>query len=116
MLHFRASGEFLPRASPANNWGDFVVYVEVADDQHATRQLDAFENGNFLRYDRAYPRDAYGYLTGLKFSPKEKWRRFYRDAELLAEFEFEKIWRNAVRSSRPNRHKIAAPASSGVIH
>jgi hypothetical protein len=103
MLHFKASGRYLPARSPAAAWGDFVEYIEVAEDQFATRQVDAFENGNFLIYDRSHGRDAFGYLTGVRFSRKPKWRRFYPDAVIIPSSEFEAIWRRALRLSMTNQ-------------
>jgi hypothetical protein len=105
MFHFQAPGRFLPRQSPALAWGRFVSYIEVADDQHATRQVNVFENGNILRYDRSHSRDAFGYLAGLKFSLKPKWARFFPGAETLSAAEFETIWRDGGPASALGRHR-----------
>ena len=67
-------------------------YVEVGDDQHAVRHVDVFKNGNSLRYDRTHWCDDYGRLLGLRFSYKPKWRKFFPDAVLITQTEFDKIW------------------------
>ena len=39
------------------DWGRIIQYREVADDQFAVRQVDVYENGNVLRYDRSHRSD-----------------------------------------------------------
>jgi hypothetical protein len=51
MLYFKAPGQCLRRDFVAA-WGDFVRNMEVSDDQYAIRQVEEFDNGNVLRYDR----------------------------------------------------------------
>ena len=97
MLYFKAPGRFLVRGSPAVEWGRFVSYIEVADDQQASRQVNLFQNGNVLHYDRSHPRDEFGRLRGLKFSRKAKWRVFYPGAEILTAAEFEAVWGEALQ-------------------
>jgi hypothetical protein len=88
----------LPARSPARDWGRFNHFVEVADDQRASRQVNLFKCGQILRYDRSRERDAFGRLTGLKFSLKEKWRRYFPRAEIITASEFEAMWRRAAPS------------------
>jgi hypothetical protein len=94
-LYFKATGRCISRDFVADPWGDFVRYIEVADDQLALRQVDLFENGNVLRYDRQHWCDDFGQLLGLRFSRKPKWVKFFPDAETVEASEFERIWRNA---------------------
>jgi hypothetical protein len=98
-LTFKAPGRFLMEGSPALEWGDFTAYVEVADDQFATRQVCVFRNGKVLRYDRAHWCDDFGMLTGLRFSRKPKWAVYYPGAELITLRDFEKVWRTAHTSN-----------------
>ncbi len=94
MFYFRASGRHW-QGSLAQGWGEISRYVEVGDDQLAVRQVDVFENGNVLRYDRGHERDEYGRLLGLKFSRKPKWAKFFPDATPISEDDFERVWRSA---------------------
>ena len=94
MWYFKAPGRLM-QASLAADWGRITRYLEVADDQHAVRQVDVFENGNLLRYDRSHPRDEYGFLMALKFSRKPKWALFFPGAEMISDDQFEKVWRSA---------------------
>jgi hypothetical protein len=88
MLYFKAPGRFLVTGSPAAEWERFVSYIEVADDQQASRQVNVFQNGNG---------DEFGRLRGLKFSRKPKWRHFFPGAEILTASEFAAVWREALR-------------------
>jgi hypothetical protein len=97
MFHFKAPGRVM-RESDAADWGRFSWYIEVADDQFATRQVDLFENGNILRYDRSHRRDRFGFLLALRFSRKPKWAKSFPGSELISETEFERVWRLALSS------------------
>jgi hypothetical protein len=98
VLHFKAPGRCLRKDFLAAEWGEFVRYMEVADDQYAVRQVEVFDNGNVLRYDRSHWCDDFGQLLGLRFSRKPKWAGFFPGAELIEVAEFERVWRAARRS------------------
>ena len=98
MFHFKAPGQCLHRDFVAFEWGEFVRYVEVSDDQHAVRQIDVYENGNVLRYDRTHWCDDFGQLLGLRFSRKPKWAAHFPGAQLINAGEFEKLWHAAEQS------------------
>jgi hypothetical protein len=98
MLYFKAPGRFIRRDSVAAEWGDFVRFLEVGDDQYAVRQVEVFDNGNVLRYDRAHWCDDFGRLLGLRFSRKPKWAVAFPGAELIEAADFERTWRSARRS------------------
>jgi hypothetical protein len=99
MFYFKARGRFLVKGSPAAEWGRSVSYIEVADDQQASRQVNVFQNGNVLHHDRSRRRDAFGHLTGLQFSRQPKWRHFFPGAEILTASEFEAIYSEALRQA-----------------
>jgi hypothetical protein len=98
MMLLKAPGRYLMQGSAASGWGDFTHYLEVADDQFTVREVDVFENGNILRYDRSHWCDDYGMLLGLRFSRKPKWAVFFPGAEVISAADFEKVWRKARRS------------------
>jgi hypothetical protein len=98
MLYFKAPGRCLRRDSAAAEWGEFIRYLEVADDQYAVRQVEVFSNGRVLRYDRAHWCDDFGQLLGLRFSRKPKWVAFFPGAEVVEVAEFERVWQAAQRS------------------
>ena len=98
MRYFTASGRFVPDSSLAGSWGAWMVYIEVADDQLAVRQIDRFANGNLLCYDWDHSRDEYGYLTGVRFSRKPKWRKFYPDAVMISSVQFDAEWKKSRNS------------------
>ena len=106
MWYFKAPGRVMRLSSSGKywqvldetEWGRITRYCEVADDQYAVRQVDIYDNGNILRYDREHRRDIYGMLSGLRFSRKPKWADYFPGAEIITASEFEKIWRKALMS------------------
>lgn len=86
------------RDSAAAEWGGFVCYVEVANDQYAVRHVEVFDNGNVLRYDRGHWCDDFGQLLGRRFSHKPKWAVGFPGAELIKAAQFERVWRAAQES------------------
>ena len=106
MWYFKAPGSVI-RLSPSGkfyqthydtDWGRITQYREVADDQFAVRQVDVYENGNVLRYDRSHRRDEYGSLIGRKFSRKQNCANSFPGAEVISVGEFEKLWQKALIS------------------
>jgi hypothetical protein len=97
MLYFKAPGRF-NRSPLTEGWGEISKYIEVGDDRRAVRQVDVFDNGNVLRYDRSHEWDGYGMLVGLKFSRKPKWAAFFPGAEMISGNDFERVWRSAQSS------------------
>ena len=98
MFHFKSPGRCIRDDFRAAHWGAFVRYIEVAEDQHAKRQVEVFENGNILRFDREHWCDDFAMMVALAFSRKPKWAKFFPGAELIDAAEFEKVWRMAQRS------------------
>ena len=99
MHHFKAPGFVIQNDFVANVWGEFTRYVEVGDDRYVTRQIEIFDNGRVLRYDRDHWCDDFGMLICCLFSRKPKWAKFFPGAEVLSAVEFEKVWRKVLRST-----------------
>ena len=74
-------------------WGPFTRYVEIADDQFAWRQVDAYANGNRLRYDRTHWADRFGSLGDGRHTPEDdrECRHRFIVSEITAA-EFEAAW------------------------
>src|SRR5687768_1456272 len=98
MLYVKAPGRCLRADSLAAGWGKMTRYLEVGHDQYALRQVEMFENGNVLRYDRSHWCDAFGQLFGLRFSRQPKWAAFFPGGGSIESAEFERVWRAAQRS------------------
>ncbi len=79
----------------SEDWGPCRRLIEVLDDQMAGRQVDLYRSGQVLVYDRDHPRDEFGILIGCRFSRKEKWKKGFRDIQLLSPEEFEREWQAA---------------------
>ncbi|MCB9880992.1 MAG: hypothetical protein H6832_05770 [Planctomycetes bacterium] len=81
------------------SWGACRRWIEVLEDQKAARQIDRYECGRVLVYDRAHARDRFGMLIGLTFSNKAKWQKFFAEVSLSDVATFEKAWRRALREA-----------------
>lgn len=82
----------------AANWGPRIWFIEIGDDQEATRFIEKFKNGDCLRYDRDHWCDDYGMLLGLRFSLKQKWRKSFPGATMIDKADFEAQWDAAKKS------------------
>lgn len=75
----------------SEGWGRCRRWVEVLG-QEAHRQIDFYDNGCVLKYDREHERDEYGHLIGLRFSWKAKWKRGFGHVREMSSAEFERAW------------------------
>src|SRR5438876_495233 len=82
---------------PGATWGKFTRYLEIGVDRHATRQVDWFENGYALRYNREHYIDEFGTLADLRYS--SKWKRWWPNSELIDPSTFERIWADAAHTA-----------------
>jgi hypothetical protein len=83
---------------PMRSWGRFIRYLETAEDLYAARQVDLFENGYTLRYDRSHWVDDCGMLSSARYC-KMQWERWWGPAIDIAPAEFEEVWRAAELSA-----------------
>lgn len=104
--------------SPANppyeqkasvEWGGFVRYIELGDDSFALRQVDEYENGNLVRYDREHWEDQFGTLADFRFGAK--WVETWGPPTGITPQEFEAKWRQAIQSETrmPKRKAKSGP-------
>jgi len=77
-------------------WGRFVRYIELGDDGFASRQVDAYENGFLVRYDREHWEDQFGTLADFRFG--ETWLKNWGEPHLILRTEFEHQWSQAALS------------------
>src|SRR5688572_22089306 len=81
-------------------WEGFTRYVEVADDLRASRQVDVYDTGRVLRYDRKLWNDKYDELTWLRFKP-DIWQHPEWITSEISRLRFETIW--AAAADAPNQ-------------
>jgi hypothetical protein len=81
-------------------WGPCRRLVEVHDDQSAVRQIDLYDNGLVLKYDRDHARDEYGMLIGFRFSRKQKWRKGFPSVRMMSKMEFDRVWNRTSTTHR----------------
>jgi hypothetical protein len=91
-----------PRLS--SGWGGFTFFIEI-DDQHVTRQVNQFDNGTVLRYDRDHWCDGFGSMFVGTFSRKQKAARYMVP---LSRKEFERVWKQALANSIWDEQKTHA--------
>jgi hypothetical protein len=96
-VYERTPGQTRLAGLPGAEWGQFTRYLEIAADRYATRQVDCFENGYALRYDRTHYMDEFGTLADMRYSAK--WQRWWPNTEAISEEEFERIWVAATESA-----------------
>jgi hypothetical protein len=97
--YFRERGRPLRQDSLADEWGECVRYVEIAEDRYASRQVEDYSRGRVLRYDRDHWCDRYGQLFGCLFSLKRKAIHGRVGVVPIQAQEFERVWRTALGST-----------------
>ena len=90
MRYFKERGRCLRRDSLAANWGECTRYVEIGDDRYAVRQVEVYNKGRVLRYERSHWCDRFGQLSGCLFSEKQKAIDGRLTAEVIDTKEFER--------------------------
>src|SRR5688572_27010456 len=89
MLYLKAN--IVQRYEPRSNWGSARLYLEIGDDLYATRNVEIYENGNALRYDRNNWIDGAGTIGDMKYDAK-KWLKAWGPDERISAYEFEAAW------------------------
>ncbi len=76
---------------PAASWGPFTRYLEIGEDLRPVRQVDVFEDGHMLSYDRVHWVDEFGMLGDAKINRNRKQGPWGKSGEIESA-EFESIW------------------------
>src|SRR5262249_8243358 len=95
---------------PPASWGPFTRYLEIGDDLRPVRQVDVFEDGHMLSYDRVHWIDVFGTLADAKINRNRKQGPWGRSEE-VEPAEFERVW-TAARAS-PTWPQQVATAQMG---
>lgn len=80
----------------SHRWGMVVFYMAFEDDRFAGRQVDAYENGYLVRYDRLHWQDQFGSLADFRFG--KLWIKHWGQPLVITEQEFEIKWSEAEQS------------------
>ena len=62
-MHYFLSPWNEDRGDENSDWGKSLWYFEADDDGNVIRQVEAYENGKVLKYDKQTPHDDYGGLA-----------------------------------------------------
>jgi hypothetical protein len=75
-------------------WGTSTYFVEIGEDCYVKRQIEVYENGNVLCYDRSHSWDSYGMLSDKRMDR--------RDIEefAISKAEFEEVWNSKLPMNR----------------
>jgi hypothetical protein len=71
-----------------DSWGRSTYFMEIDSDLYARRQIEVYENGNVLFYDKSHSLDDYGMLCDQRLDVKN-----IEEFE-ISEAEFEQIWQS----------------------
>ena len=84
--------EFPEPSGPGHRaeWGGVVLYYEVGEDLGAVRQIEMFDNGAVLFYDRDHHTDQYGSLAEGELLPLPT--DYPYQLGLVEISEFEALW------------------------
>ena len=85
-------------------WGGFIRYVEFGDDAFASRQVDEYENGYLVRYDREHWDDQFGTLADFRYG--KTWVKHWGEPHAITREEFELKW-DAAEKSPPYKWRRA---------
>lgn len=89
MRYFRNEWDEL-RGDSYDSWGSCVYYFEIDDEGYPVRQVEVYENGNSINYDREGKQgDEYGSLGDQPLPLAEM------DFEAISEEEFEELWKRS---------------------
>jgi hypothetical protein len=101
----KAVGQGPAILEPAATWGRFTRHLEIGEDLRAVRQVDVFENGNMLTYDRVHWVDDFGMLGDAQINRNRKQGTWGQSEEIEAA-EFDRIW-TAARASPLWQRQVA---------
>jgi hypothetical protein len=105
--HAKAVGQGPAILEPAAAWGQFTRYREVGEDLRPVRQVDVFENGNLLSYDRTHWVDDFGMLGDARINRNRKQGPWGKSEE-IAPAEFARVWTAARASPMWPRQVVGA--------
>ncbi|GAB1544553.1 hypothetical protein NUACC21_72290 [Scytonema sp. NUACC21] len=83
-----------PLGGEFDAWGTSTYFMEIGENLYAIRQIEVYENGNVLFYDREHTRDDYGMLNDKKMDKKE-----IQEFE-ITKAEFELVWNSKTPINR----------------
>jgi hypothetical protein len=95
---------------PGATWGTFTRYLEIGSDRYVTRQVDWFENGYALRYDREHYVDEFGMLGNLRYTGR--WKRWWPQSESIEAGAFERIWADAAATAAASLQVLSTERAS----
>ncbi|AKG24186.1 hypothetical protein [Calothrix sp. 336/3] len=87
-----------PLGGDFDTWGTSTYFLEIGDNFYPLRQIEIYENGNVLFYDRQHLSDEFGMLCDQPFRTLE-----IQEFEITSD-EFELMWNTQVPINRCVKH------------
>jgi len=71
-----------------DDWGFVTFYLEIDENLFSRRQIEIYDNGNFLKYDYEHQSDKFGMLAD------QSLKETFEDANFMeiSQDEFESVW------------------------
>lgn len=69
-----------------NSWGTSTYFFETDEEGEVLRQIEVYDNGHILRYDKNYVEDEFGGLSEVPLDLTEF------DEFKIENIEFEQVW------------------------
>jgi hypothetical protein len=111
----KAVGQGPAILEPPATWGTFTRCLEIGEDLRPVRQVDVFENGNLLSYDRTHWVDDFGMLGDARIN-RNRMHGPWGQCEEIEPGEFERVWTVARASPMwPRQVASAQMAQMGVV-
>jgi hypothetical protein len=100
---------------PASLWGQRTIYLEVGEDLYIEREVEVFDNGNMLSYDRVHWVDAFGSIGGAQINRNQR-SGPWGSCEEIDATEFERVWKSARESIMwPQQQATAQMDERGLV-
>lgn len=84
----------VPLGGDFDAWGTSTYFLEIGENAYTYRQIEVYENGNVLFYDKKHFSDDYGRLSD-KPMQDDNLEEFE-----ITEAEFEHVWRENIPMNR----------------
>ncbi len=84
----------VPLGGDFDAWGTSTYFLEIGENAYTSRQIELYENGNVLSYDKKHFSDDYGRLSDqpIKDDNLEEFE--------ITEAEFEYVWNENIPMNR----------------
>jgi hypothetical protein len=84
----------VPLGGDFDAWGTSTYFLEIGEGAYTHRQIEVYENGNVLSYDKKHVSDDYGRLSDKPIVDD------HLEEFEISEAEFEQVWTSQIPMNR----------------